>query len=60
VSAEPVSGGAPAGQPVGGTSSAGSRALADPHPEAKVGKAFAGGLAAAFVLRRLAKRRHRA
>jgi hypothetical protein len=32
----------------------------DPHPEAKVGQAFAGGLAVALVLRRLSKRRHRA
>jgi hypothetical protein len=30
----------------------------DPHPEKQVGKAFAGGLVAAIVLGRLAKRRH--
>ena len=29
----------------------------DPHPENKVGAAFAGGLFAAIVLKRLAKRR---
>jgi hypothetical protein len=39
--------GAPAGAPV------------DPHPEKLVGKAFAGGLVAALVLKSLAKRRHR-
>ena len=32
----------------------------DPHPEIKVGKAFGGGLAAAIVLKVLAKRKHRA
>jgi hypothetical protein len=32
----------------------------DPRPELKVGKAFAGGLVAAVVLKRLAKRKHRA
>jgi len=31
----------------------------DPHPEKKVGKAFAGGLGAAIVLKMLAKRRQR-
>ena len=39
--------GAPAGAPV------------DPNPEKLVGKAFAGGLVAALVLGRLAKRRNR-
>ncbi|HEV7753006.1 MAG TPA: hypothetical protein VGO71_15780 [Baekduia sp.] len=39
--------GAPAGAPV------------DPNPEKLVGKAFAGGLVAALILGRLAKRRQR-
>lgn len=37
----------------------GAVAAEDPHPEKKVGKAFAGGLGAAILLRLLARRRHR-
>jgi hypothetical protein len=33
-------------------------AAVDPNPEKRMGAAFAGGLAAAIVLKRLVKRRH--
>jgi hypothetical protein len=51
--------GQPAGSALLGGAPAGAPAIVDPHPEKLVGQAFAGGLVAAFVLRRLAKRRHR-
>jgi hypothetical protein len=50
--------GRPAGSALLGGAPAGAPATLDPHPEKLVGQAFAGGLVAAFVLRRLAKRRH--
>jgi hypothetical protein len=48
--------GAPAGSAMLG--GAGEPAL-DPHPEQKVGAAFAGGLVAALVLKGLARRKHK-
>jgi hypothetical protein len=52
--------GATAEHPAGTALPAGDAdAVVDPHPEKKVGKAFAGGLAAGILLKILAKRRHR-
>ncbi|HEY4093967.1 MAG TPA: hypothetical protein VGM33_00555 [Baekduia sp.] len=51
--------GQPAGSALLDGAPAGAPAYVDPNPEKLVGAAFAGGLVAAFVLKRLAKRRHR-
>jgi hypothetical protein len=49
------------GQPAGSALLDGGPAGApeDPHPEKQVGKAFAGGLGAAILLKILANRKHR-
>jgi hypothetical protein len=50
---------ASAEHPAGTAAPGATPAELDPHPEKRVGAAFAGGLVAALFLKRLADRRHR-